>query len=137
VTTREIAEQSAGATADERVDEPVVETEEVGRQHTAQTIQESATAIVTATAKALATATGIASAPAPAPASVTAVNFPFCLVLSPVGDGGAERGEKGGTNGKPPAFDDFLSTLLAIPSGTVLYDVFACPTPEAGTVTLL
>jgi hypothetical protein len=59
-------------------------------------------------------------------------HFPFCLILKPVFKGlePAQSTHSTSSAEEVSSFDSFLDTALSLPSGTVLYDIFACPTPE-------
>jgi hypothetical protein len=74
-------------------------------------------------------------------ASEAGARFPFCLVLRPIRAASdprisADAGAAVHATERPPvseraAFDGFIDALLAVPEGTRLYDVFACPDPSA------
>jgi hypothetical protein len=60
--------------------------------------------------------------------STANANFPFAVILSPCTWNDASTKEE---SNDVNAFDKFLDESLAIPSGTALFDIFACPCPEA------
>jgi hypothetical protein len=53
------------------------------------------------------------------------INFPFALIIRP------RYTAQHKTNAEEDSFDSFLDEVLAIPAGTVLFDVFACPDPQS------
>eukprot|EP00553_Chaetoceros_curvisetus_P001159 CAMPEP_0204618346 /NCGR_PEP_ID=MMETSP0717-20131115/5019_1 /ASSEMBLY_ACC=CAM_ASM_000666 /TAXON_ID=230516 /ORGANISM="Chaetoceros curvisetus" /LENGTH=204 /DNA_ID=CAMNT_0051632053 /DNA_START=84 /DNA_END=698 /DNA_ORIENTATION=+ len=61
------------------------------------------------------------------------LNFPYVVMLNPV----YGKGRKTNLNNNDEAlssfetFDEFINDLLTIPSGTVLFDIFACPDPHS------
>lgn len=55
------------------------------------------------------------------------LNFPFCLTLKPCSKGSNRMDTTAVQDERPD--DAFLDTLRSIPSGTVLYDIFASPDP--------
>ena len=52
------------------------------------------------------------------------VNFPYVIMLQPVYKNEREHSEE------KTSFDDFIDDLMQIPSGTILFDIFVCPTPS-------
>lgn len=78
-------------------------------------------------------------------------HFPFILILRPVYNNLASKNQHGDENSSSgqnyndlkkneskeermkrlESFDSFLDDLLSIPPGSALYDIFACPEPEA------
>ena len=73
------------------------------------------------------------------------MNFPFALILKPVFRLVHDHGDSSTTATAPSAasanttrqqqnvdsFDSFVDHTLAVPAGTILFDVFACPDPYA------
>jgi len=54
------------------------------------------------------------------------IQFPYVVMLQPVYNSRDET-----INDEEKPFDNFLNDLLQIPSGTTLFDIFACPTPSS------
>lgn len=66
------------------------------------------------------------------------INFPFALIFYPRYSIASSRSmtaphQHSETASTPKSFDSFVEDLLAIPVGTVLYDMYACPDPKSVT----
>merc|ERR1711976_961566 len=57
------------------------------------------------------------------------VEFPYVLVLKPVYEMNAN--ENNNVESDVKRFDKFIDDLLAIPSGSILFDIYACPNPSS------
>lgn len=66
--------------------------------------------------------------------AATDVNFPYVLIISPVQkNDSSSPGRSRGDCGKKERFDCFLDDVAKVPPGTVLFDLFACPSPSAAS----
>ena len=52
--------------------------------------------------------------------------FPWCIILRPIGENVPAQVE-----GQQKDPDLFINQLVSIPEGTIVYEMLACPTPEA------